>query len=418
MFRFIHAADIHLDSPLKGLDDYEGAPVEEIRLAARRAFARLVDLAIEERVAFVLIAGDLYDGEWRDFNTGHFFIAQASRLRQANIGMFLIAGNHDAHNKITKALKLPDNCRLFPSDRPHTEYLAECAAVIHGQSFANAAVYEDLSLAYPKPVVGAFNIGMLHTSLTGSSAHDRYAPCTLDYLVAKGYDYWALGHIHQREVLSEAPFVAFSGNIQGRHARETGAKGCFLVTVDSQFRTSVEFRELGVMRWETLIISLTAARHREDALDAIGRTLDELTATIPDVPLALRLELTGATAAHRSILGAKESFLAEVRAQGIDRGQGRVWIEKVNVQTTAPSDVERESVSEDAVGELRLLFQEFRRDPQPIVDLRQEAADILRKLPAESTFEEQLREPAWLSAMADEAEAWLMQRLLQDEDAS
>jgi DNA repair exonuclease SbcCD nuclease subunit len=240
----------------------------------------------------------------------------------------------------------------------------------------------------------------------------------LDYLVAKGYDYWALGHIHQREVLSEAPFVAFSGNIQGRHARETGAKGCFLVTVDSKFRTSVEFRELGVMRWETLLISLTAARHREDALDAIGRTLDELTATIPEVPLALRLELTGATAAHRSILGAKESFLAEVRAQGIDRGQGRVWIEKVNVQTTAPRDVERESVSEDAVGELRLLFQEFRRDPQPIVDLRQEAADILRKLPAESTFEEQLREPAWLSAMADEAEAWLMQRLLQDEDAS
>ncbi|MFN9912902.1 MAG: hypothetical protein ACK53L_09970, partial [Pirellulaceae bacterium] len=177
-------------------------------------------------------------------------------------------------------------------------------------------------------------------------------------------------------------------------------------------------RELCVMRWETLRISLTAARHREEALDTIGRILDELTATIPEIPLALRLELTGATAAHRAILGAKEAFLAEIRAQGIDRGQGRVWIEKVKVQTIALKDLEREGVSEDAVGELRLLFQEFRRDPQPIIDLRQEAADILRKLPAESTFAEQLGEPAWLSSLADEAEAWLMQRLLQDEEAS
>ena len=113
MFKFIHAADLHIDSPLRGLDNYEGAPVEEIRAATRRALENLVNLAIEEKVAFVLLAGDIYDGDWPDFNTGLFFIKQMAILQSEGIKVFMVAGNHDAENKMTKKLPMPDNVHMF-----------------------------------------------------------------------------------------------------------------------------------------------------------------------------------------------------------------------------------------------------------------------------------------------------------------
>ena len=199
MFKFIHAADVHLDSPLRGLEQYEGAPVEEIRNAARRALSNLVDLAIRQEVAFVLIAGDLYDGDWRDYNTGLFFVDQARRLREAKIPLYLISGNHDAANRMTRTLKMPENVTFFSAERPETALLPDLDVAIHGQSFAKAAVYDDLSEGYPIVDSGHFNIGMLHTCAAGQEGHDRYAPCSVEGLKAKGYDYWALGHIHLRE---------------------------------------------------------------------------------------------------------------------------------------------------------------------------------------------------------------------------
>ena len=119
MFKFIHAADIHLDSPLRGLDKYEGAPVESIRGATRRAFANLVSLSISEHVDFVILAGDIYDGDWKDYNTGLFFVKELSRLEEAGIPVVLLYGNHDAQSRITKSLTLPENTRpyLLPSER-------------------------------------------------------------------------------------------------------------------------------------------------------------------------------------------------------------------------------------------------------------------------------------------------------------
>ena len=227
---FLHAADIHLDSPLKGLERYENAPVERIRGATRRAFTRLIDLAIEKRVDFVLIAGDLYDGDWRDYNTGLYLVRQLGRLRDARIPVFVIAGNHDAANKMTRMLRLPDNVRFLAHDRPETVRLDDLGVAIHGQSFAKAAVTENLAAAYPAPVSGYINIGLLHTGMGGADGHERYAPCTLEELRLRGYDYWALGHIHARQVLCNDPPVVFAGNVQGRHIRETGPKGCLLAT--------------------------------------------------------------------------------------------------------------------------------------------------------------------------------------------
>ncbi|MBW2597058.1 MAG: DNA repair exonuclease, partial [Deltaproteobacteria bacterium] len=200
--------------------------------ATRRAFDNLVQTAIKEKVSFVLIAGDLYDGDWKDYNTGLYFVSQMNRLRDVNIPVYIVAGNHDAASKVSRVLRLPESVHLFPTQKPATLCINNIDVAIHGQSFASPAVKKDLSAKYPPRLPGYFNIGMLHTCVTGREGHESYAPCTLDGLRSKGYDYWALGHVHQHEVLMDDPLIVFPGNIQGRHVQETGPKGCVLVSVD------------------------------------------------------------------------------------------------------------------------------------------------------------------------------------------
>jgi len=193
MFKFLHAADIHLDSPMKGLDRYEGAPVEGGAGSRRgRRWRNLVRLAVEERVAFVLIVGDLYDGDWRDFNTGLFFAKQTARLRDEGIPVVLIRGNHDAANAMTRDLK-PENVRVLRAEAAETFTLNDLDVAFHGQSFATRAVVDNLARAYPAKVPGAFNIGVLHTALDGREGHERYAPCTVDDLRRLEYGYWGAG---------------------------------------------------------------------------------------------------------------------------------------------------------------------------------------------------------------------------------
>lgn len=263
--KFIHAADVHLDSPLKGLERYEGAPVEEIRSATRRAFDNLVELAVEEGVAFVLLAGDLYDGDWKDYNTGLYFVDRMRQLEVANILVFIVAGNHDAASQITKQLRLPDNVTLFATNKPQTVVLEELGVAIHGQGFAKRAVTEDMSLAYPQGDPHLFNIGLLHTCLDGKPGHEPYAPCSVDGLRTKGYKYWALGHVHTREIVSEEPWIVFPGNIQGRHIREIGPKGCTLVTVENGEVEVLEHRDLDVLRWARCTVDVSSS----DTVDEI-----------------------------------------------------------------------------------------------------------------------------------------------------
>jgi DNA repair exonuclease SbcCD nuclease subunit len=246
MFRFIHAADIHLDSPLKGLELAEDAPLEDIRAASRRALENLVDLAIGEEVAFILIAGDLYDGEWRDFNTGLFFNQCMVKLKDAGIRVFVISGNHDAANQMTKTLQLPDNVHKFSSRKAETITIEGIDVAVHGQSFGARAVSNNLSLNYPEARGGHFNIGLLHTALSGREGHEPYAPCSVDDLRSKGYQYWALGHVHKREEVHNDPWIVFPGNIQGRHIREIGHKGCTMVTVDEKQVSYVKHIDLNV----------------------------------------------------------------------------------------------------------------------------------------------------------------------------
>ena len=413
--RFIHAADLHIDSPLRGLDRYDGAPVERLRTATRSAFERLVDRALGERVDFVLFAGDIYDCDWQDFHTGLFFREQLVRLGRAGIRVFIVQGNHDAQGVISKQLVLPQNVTVFSARTAQTIRIDDLSVAIHGRSFPERAVDEDLVPSYPSPVPGFFNIGMLHTSLTGRAGHDTYAPTDLPTLIHKGYDYWALGHVHAREVLAERPRIVFPGNLQGRHAKETGAKGCELVTVEGG-RIESEFLALDVVRWSQLAVPLDGLQRLDALGDAFRQALEPLLAGAKDRLHAVRVTLTGATELHRLEANQPGTLAAAMHAAAQDVGEAEIWIEQVRLDLSAPLDRARTAQRQDAVGELVRLVDSIVNDEAELLRLAQaELGELLGSMPQEVAAGDvpKLEDPSELKSLMMDAEATVLARLTE-----
>ena len=421
MWRFVHAADVHLDSPLRGLERYEGAPVGEIRGATRRALENLVALAVEEKAHAVLLVGDLYDGDWRDYNTGLFFSRQMGRLREAGIRVMRLTGNHDAASEITRHLKLPDNVVDLPIREPGTVKLDEVGAVVHGQGFAERAVTRNLVERYPAAVRGAFNIGMLHTSLGGREGHERYAPCTEEDLLAREYDYWALGHVHRREVVRREPWIVFPGNTQGRHVREEGGKGCSLVTVEGNRVTSVEHRELDVLRWRLCRLDASRARDGEAVLERAIGSLQRLLEEEPGRPLAVRLEVVGACRAHGDLSRSPEKWVQQLRADAANMSAGRLWLEKVRFDTRSELSLEQLRVRDDVYGGLVRAIQSLGPEDPVLEVLRQDWQSLRAKLPPEALGDGEVWEdmpPERLAALREELAWFLLPRLLGGSEAA
>ena len=373
-FSFLHAADLHLDSPLRGLDADPAAPAARIRRATRDALDNLVTVAIEERVAFVLLAGDLYDGDWKDWHTGQFLAQQLGRLARAGIEVVAISGNHDAEQVLTRKLAIPG---LFAADKPGTRRLRHVPVAVHGQSFETQAVTRNLALDYPAPVEGLFNIGLLHTAC-GSSAHENYAPCTVDDLIRRDYDYWALGHVHTRDVLCRDPWIVFPGNIQGRHINEEGARGATLVTVrGGAVHGEPDHRPLDVLRWQRIDVDVTGAGGMEAVLNRIGVWLDAALLEAEGRLLAVRLTLTGDCPAHAELAASSDKTLQEVRGRAAAlAGAEELWVEHVIVATRPALNLDAMRAQPGAVG---ALIAALERTQAPDEGLRAFVADQLRR---------------------------------------
>jgi len=383
MFRFLHAADIHLDSPLVGLDRYESAPVAAARGATRRAFENLVHLAIDEEVAFVVLAGDLYDGDWKDYRTGLFFVEQMTKLREADIPVFIVAGNHDAASQLTKNLRSPDNVHFLSARKPETRLVEAFDVAIHGQGFASRAVTEDLAAAYPVGDPGLFHVGLLHTSLEGREGHATYAPTSTQVLAQKGYQYWALGHVHKREIVSKDPWIVFPGNLQGRHAREVGPKGCTLVTVNNRAVAGVEERSVDVLRWAVCRVDVDGAATTGEVLDRISRALTAEANRADGRAVAARVELTGSAACHEEISANPDHWMQEIRALAVGVSTVDVWIEKVHFARDRPIDLAVLAARDDALGSFLREVAAAANSPDEIAMLREALADVRVALPAE-----------------------------------
>jgi DNA repair protein SbcD/Mre11 len=383
-FTFIHAADIHLDSPLTGLEQYEGAPVEKIRSATRDAFKNLVDTAIDRKVAFVIIAGDLYDGDWKDYNTGLFFASQMVRLQKEQIKVFLIRGNHDAASLITKELKLPENVIEFSIREPESYYIESLGVAIHGQGFASRSVEENLVKNYPKRKDGYLNIGILHTSATGREGHENYAPCSIDDMKEKGYDYWALGHIHLREALNEKdPVILFPGNIQGRHIKETGDKGCTLVTVHDGAIQSLTHLSLDVLRWELCEVDASGLESLDEIMDRAREILEQKYQDVEGRFLAVRFRIHGATKVHQELIVDKDHIINNIRSLSLEVGLGDVWVEKVKIETARKINIEELKEQHTPIAVILDFIKDVGLDEDMLKELLIEFQDIQQALPFE-----------------------------------
>ena len=359
-FRFLHCADLHLDSPLRGLEADPDAPADRIRGATREALQNLVNFAIEQRVDFVVAAGDLYDGDWQDWRTGHFLTGEITRLTNAGVPFIAIRGNHDAESVITRRLRMPnDNARLLDHRRPETYRLPNLPVSVHGQSFATKAVTENIALAFPPPDPERFNIGLLHSSVGEREGHDTYASCSIEQLTHHGYDYWALGHVHKRDILSRDPWIVFPGNLQGRHIRETSSKGATLVTVtDGRITDEPQHIAFDTVRWARIPVPLPEDADEDAALSQIVAALALALEQADGRLLAARIELSGSCIAHDGFSQDLGAAREKIRDAAISvAGPGTIWTETIDIATRPPSAMEAMQERHDATGQLIRTLQ-------------------------------------------------------------
>jgi DNA repair exonuclease SbcCD nuclease subunit len=376
--KFLHAADIHLDSPLAGLARRAVVPPHVTHDCTRRAFTNLVDIAITEDVAFVVIAGDLFDADWKDFSSGLFLAREMRRLGRPCV---VIRGNHDAASLVTKSLTPPDNMRMLSSRTAESFPLPEHGVVVHGRSFPDRAVPEDFSADYPAPIAGKLNIGLLHTSAENPGEHETYAPCRIEGLGGKGYDYWALGHIHARRVLHEAPHIVFPGNIQGRNPRETGVKGVTLVEVQDHRVVSIEHRPTDVLRWAQVEVDATGAEARAEIAQRMRFALAAAQGEADGRPLIARVTLSGPTICHAALLADPDQADAECRNAAAAIADD-LHIERVRIATIAPDAARHDR---GALAELEAAFRDALDDAEVqrrlLDDFRKLAAGLFEDLP-------------------------------------
>jgi DNA repair protein SbcD/Mre11 len=378
-FRFVHTADLHLDSPLRSLALRDPRLADEVASATRDALSRIVDLCLAEQVHALLIAGDLWDGTQTSAKTPAFLKAELARLGATGIRTFIIRGNHDARSVAGRDLQPPDGTHIFGA-RAATELLDAGGhrVAIHGISFAQPQVTESLLPRYPAPVPGAINIGMMHTSLDGSPNHDAYAPCKAADLDGFGYDYWALGHIHRRSVQQGRAAIVMPGIPQGRDMGETGDCSVSLVTLADNVAPLVETRTVGSVRFERADLEISGIADWSRLVDGIGRGLREAAdRPRPEPHLVLRLTLTGAgPLAFRLV---RDLDLLTAEAAAFAATHPGLWIDRL-VNATTPTEDAPVDLPPDL---LRLAASDPSADPALAEAILSAARAIAQDLPAD-----------------------------------
>jgi DNA repair exonuclease SbcCD nuclease subunit len=369
-FRFLHAADLHLGSPFLGLAQKDGEVAVRFARASRSAFEDLVTKALEVGVSFVVIAGDVFDGEWKDASIALFLNRQLARLSNRGIPTFFLRGNHDAESLVTKSLTWPDSVLEFSTKRPQTHSIKDLRVALHGRGFPHREVLENYAVDYPEPVAGWFNIGVLHTAC-GRAGHENYAPCTAADLAARNYDYWALGHVHAFEIVSQDPWIVYPGNLQGRSIRECGERGAVIVEVADGAVAKVRRVVTDCARWAEVFVDASPHDDETTLLRAVEAQLRPHAAAAAGRLLAVRVILTGATRLHPRFVADRDRLRDEVEAAAQRCGED-IWLERLRIDTIEPQRPARAAALTEI--DLAAALQKGEEDPA----LRARVADLVR----------------------------------------
>lgn len=413
--RFIHAADLHLDSPFRGI---RAAAPEDVARALFSAtfdsYRNIIDLCTSESVDALLVAGDIYDGADRSLRAQQAFIDGLRSLDAAGIRSFVCHGNHDPLDGWEARLSYPGGCHRFGPDFEAVPVFPDAPerGLVYGISYPTRDVYENLVALLGQVDESAFTIGLLHANVGGNPDHDLYAPCSLDDLAQSGIDYWALGHVHTRQIMRErAPTVVYPGNPQGRHPNEPGARGVYLVEVDDTGGISLDFRATDTVRWEQAIIDISALETEQDLIDGIDDAMQSLLDDADGRSVVVRVTLTGRGDLNRFLRqpGTVDDLLAGVNDQRSER-LPFVWCERIQDETAAAIDRDALRSGEDFLAEVLRTADQFREDHATLND---GLADLyqhrrFRQHLVALTEEE-------MASLLDEAEALAVNLLAEDD---
>lgn len=413
-FRFVHAADLHIDSPFAGVGDADNRVATRLREATYEAFQNLVDLCINQNADFLVIAGDVYDGADRSVRAQLRFRDGLSKLAEAGIQSFVVHGNHDPLDGWQSSISWPEGVHIFGAtpEWKNFEKNGEVVAAVQGMSYPTREVTENLATQFAPPESGnLFAIGLLHANVGANAAHPNYAPCTVEDLSASGIDYWALGHVHTRQTLKRAaPVIAYPGNTQGRHPNETGARGALVVDVDPSGASRSDFVALDVVRWERSDVDISNLETIDSLDSAIRQATDNLSVQAEDRDVVCRLNIVGRGPLHEQLAadGAVEDLLDSVRNTWNASGSPWVWVERITDSTRPAIDIEARAKQDDFLGATlkRALLSSIEADE--IDRLTEVVSDVYtgRRNGLEKPSDEQV------SAWAEEAR-WYLAELLE-----
>ncbi|MDR4887214.1 DNA repair exonuclease [Fredinandcohnia sp. QZ13] len=367
---FLHIADLHLDSPFSGLANTPSELFKRVQESTFTSLTRLINIAIEKKVDFVVIAGDLFDGEDRSLRAQSRFRKEMERLQEHHIEVFATHGNHDHLGGNWPHFEWPSNVHVFQNENVEVKpYIknGETLANIYGFSYTKRAVLENKTSSYEKRENAPFHIGILHGSREGESAHSRYAPFLLSDLQQKGFDYWALGHIHTREILSEDPPIIYPGNIQGRHKKETGEKGGYLVNLS---KTGAEylFFPTSDITWENTTIDISEVASFDQLVDQTFAHIDTLRKE--DQGLFLTIEFTGVGPLHDQLQekGMQEDLVSLLN----DDITGKNVVYVVEIKQHTQLEFNREKLRQDShfIGDLLENMETYEDFNQALLPLR------------------------------------------------
>ena len=418
-FNFVHAADLHLDSPFLGLQEVDQHVLTELREATFRTFDRIVDLCLERGADFLLVAGDIYDSRDRSLRAQLRFRDGLKRLTDAGISSFVVHGNHDPLDSWAATLEWPERAHLFGGKRVTGVPVVrngETIAYVHGISYPTQEVRRNLAKEFRRTDDGSFAIGLLHCNVGEDTGHEPYAQCSLEDLTRAGMDYWALGHVHNPRIISqEKPMAVYPGNPQGRHPRELGARGCYVVNVDDEGRPTAEFVPVDTIRWFWESVPIGELGSDEALVRVVEGACQRVREQADRRPAVGRITVIGHGPVHRSLMrpGFVEELLQRVReTEGSE--DPFVWIERIDVATRPPVDVEARRSGQDFVADLLSLVQGYRVNSELLQSLRKQLEPLFLSRRAyrllESPTDEELGE--WL----EEAERVCLDLLVTEED--
>jgi len=359
-FKFIHCSDLHIDSPFKGFSSVGNSLVEVLRKSTCQAFQNIVELALKEKVEAVLIAGDIYDGAEKSLEAQLKFRHGLQKLSDKGIDTFIVHGNHDPLDGWSASLEWPERVHVFSGTQMEclpVERNGVVKAYVHGISYPKRDVTENLSKKFSRGNGEGFAIGLLHSNVGHQSGHDNYAPCSMDDLIAAKMDYWALGHIHRFCVLRESnPAVVYSGNSQARHMRESGEKGCCLVTLNKNTVPLIQFTPVDAVRYIQGEVDLSGTITLEEVIHAVRSKCEDFADQIKQRDLFIDLSLNGRTQVHSELQRGDtlQGLQGEIRTYF----QGRtpsIWL-NLKLDTAGIYDVESLREGKDFIADLVNLF--------------------------------------------------------------